>query len=340
MNQQRTNFTLYFYRKIKDGNKKVKTLILGPANAGKTSLMRTTCLGYSFVKVANLKATKGISRETFIFRGLLELNVWDAGGQERYLERYFSESRTAIFSEVDIAIFMVDAIRVEHRIKDVFDEFLSAIKEYSPNLKKIYILINKIDLDDSKEDEVFKLLTKDLDKEIHDKCAFTPVSVKTGSAQHRLIEILDTNLQNSILEMQKMSRIRSVLEKIKQTSFFDVILFNRPDGLIISSTLGKFESEPLKFMTLEIGSLESNIHSIYSKMMTLAKKKVNPIELSILIYESEMNYVLVKEVSDTAIMLLISPDKDNDKLMGIMDLLSSKESPIQNLKTELKHKSF
>ena len=88
----------------------MKVLLFGPQNAGKTSLMRTTCLGYNFMKVLNLKPTKGVSRENFIFRGILELSVWDLGGQERYLERYFSESqRELIFSEVTAAVFMVDS---------------------------------------------------------------------------------------------------------------------------------------------------------------------------------------------------------------------------------------
>lgn len=318
----------------------MKTLIFGPANVGKTSLMRTTCLGYSFVKVANLKPTKGVSRETFIFRGLLELNVWDAGGQERYLEKYFTESRVAIFSEIDIAIFMVDAVHIEQHIRDIFDEFIKAIQEFSPNLKRIYILINKTDIEEARPDDVYNLLTKGLDKKIMDMCAFTPVSVKMGSAQHRLIEILDTSLQNSILEMQKLSKMRSLLEKIKQDTKYDVILFNRPDGLIISSTLGKFESEPLKYVTMEIGSLESNIHSIYSKIMTLAKKNVSPIDLSFLVYESELNYVIVKEIADTAILMLISPEKVMDSILTIMTMLSKKEGVIQDLKTQLKLKNF
>jgi len=119
---------------------------------GKTSLMRTTCLGYSFVKVANLKPTKGISRENFIFRGLLDLSVWDAGGQERYLEKYFSDSQKPIvFSDVDVAIFMVDATpaSLDVKIRSLFDDFLEALTQYSPELKKIFILINKVDIENS-----------------------------------------------------------------------------------------------------------------------------------------------------------------------------------------------
>jgi hypothetical protein len=305
--------------------------------------MRTTCLGYSFVKVANLKPTKGISRENFIFRGLLDLSVWDAGGQERYLEKYFSDSQKPIvFSDVDVAIFMVDATpaSLDVKIRSLFDDFLEALTQYSPELKKIFILINKVDIENSKEDEVFKLLSEGLNPDLHNKCAFTPVSVKTGSAQHRLIEVLDTSLQNSILEMQHMSKIRSILESIKSKIFYELVLFNRPDGLIISSTLGKLETEPLKYMTLELGSLESNIHSVFSKIMTVSNKKVTPIDLSMLVYESDNYYVIVKEVSNSAIVLFISDDnKRKESFTQIMELFAEKDGLIAELKKQLKFKN-
>lgn len=321
----------------------MKTLLFGPQNVGKTSLMRTTCLGYSFIKVANLKPTKGISRENFVFRGLLDLSVWDAGGQERYLERYFSDSqKPVVFGEIDVAVFMVDATddSINEKTREIFDDFLDAILEFSPDLFKVYILINKVDLENSKEDEIFKLLTEGLNPEIHKKCAFTPVSVKTGSAQHRLIEILDSSLQNSILEMQKLSKIRSIIEKVKSKVHFDVIVFNRPDGLIVSSTLSqgnKFDVEPLKYMTLELGSLESNIHSVFSKIMTLADRKVSPIELSMLVYEADDKIVVVKELSDDAVILLISPDKKKETYTEVITLLTQDIDDLKELRTILKH---
>ena len=48
----------------------MKILLFGPQNAGKTSLMQTTCYGYDFMKVLNLKPTKGISK---IFRLIKEI---------------------------------------------------------------------------------------------------------------------------------------------------------------------------------------------------------------------------------------------------------------------------
>ncbi len=205
----------------------MKILLFGPGNAGKTSLMRTTCLGYNFMKVANLKPTKGISRENFIFRGIMELNIWDAGGQERYMERYFSESqRELIFSEVTTAIFMVDSSIVEPTTRETFDKFLKFVFEFSPHVDKIYVLLNKIDLQHSREDDVFKMLSEDLTDGIRYKLAFTPVSVKEGSAQHRLIEILDFEIQKNTVAMQRLGKIRYLLDQLKISTLSEYLLFN------------------------------------------------------------------------------------------------------------------
>lgn len=303
----------------------MKILLFGPQNAGKTSLMRTTCLGYNFMKVANLKPTKGISRENFIFRGIMELNVWDAGGQERYLERYFSDSqRELIFSEVTTAIFMVDSAVVDSRAREVFDKFVEYIFEFSPHLEKVYVLLNKIDLPESKEDDVFKLLSTDLADNIRYKIAFTPVSVKEGSAQHRLIEILDYEIQKSTLSMQRLGKIRYLLDQLKMSTLSEYLLFNQPDGLLISSTFGKFESlKPLEFMKFEMGTLDSNLYVIYQKIMELLNiQNLSPLALSTIVFESEVCYVLVKEVSENAVIMAVTKNKNMDVFSGVMNVLN------------------
>ncbi|MFX1384990.1 MAG: ADP-ribosylation factor-like protein, partial [Promethearchaeota archaeon] len=310
----------------------MKILLFGPAGAGKTSLMRTTCLGYNFMKVANIKPTKGISRENFIFRGIMELTVWDAGGQERYLERYFSESqRELIFSEVTTSVFMVDSAILEPKVREVFDKFLEYIFEYSPQIDKVYVLLNKIDLVNSREDEIFKLLSEDLPEELRYKLAFTPVSVKEGSAQHRLIEILDYEIQKSTLSMQKLGKIRNLLDQLKISTLSEYLLFNQPDGLLIASTFGKFESKPLEFMKFEMGTLDSNLYQIYQRTMELLDvQNISPLALSTIVYESDICYVLVKEVSDGAVLMAISKNKEPKVFSGIMNALNS--SDFDNLK--------
>ncbi|MEJ2277073.1 MAG: ADP-ribosylation factor-like protein [Candidatus Lokiarchaeota archaeon] len=305
----------------------MKVLIFGPANAGKTSLMRTTCLGYNFMKVLNLKPTKGISRENFIFRGLAELNVWDAGGQAKYMERYFSESqRELIFSEITTPIFMVDSTAKEDRVKEVFDKFLTYVFEFSPHIDRVYVLLNKIDLENSQEDEVYELLSKNFDEELKQKIYFTPVSVKEGSAQHRLIEILDYEIQRSTLSLQKLGKIRHLLDEMKIDTLSEYLLFNKPDGLLISSTFGKFESKPLEFMKFEIGTLDSNIYQIYTKIMDLLKvQDVSPLELSTIVYQSDTSYVMVRNITNTAVLMAVTKNKSQKVFIDVIEVLNGEK---------------
>ena len=292
------------------------------------------------MKVANIKPTKGISRENFIFRGIMELTVWDAGGQERYLERYFSESqRELIFSEVTTAVFMVDSTSVNGKAREVFDRFLEYIFEFSPHIAKVYILLNKIDLSDSREDDIFKQLSEELSEDLRYKLAFTPVSVKEGSAQHRLIEILDYEIQKSTLSMQRLGKIRNLLDQLKISTLSEYLLFNQPDGLLIASTFGKFESKPLEFMKFEMGTLDSNLYQIYQRTMEMLDiSNISPLALSTIVYESDICFVLVKEVSDSAVLMAISKNKQPEVFSSIISALNS--SDFLNLRQFLKGSEF
>ena len=318
----------------------MKIILFGPQNAGKTSLMRTTCLGYNFMKVLNLKPTKGVSRENFIFRGIMELNVWDLGGQERYLERYFSESqRELIFSEAATAVFMVDSAAVDLEVRDIFEKFLKYVLEFSPKIDTIYVLLNKIDLQESKEDDYYQILTKDLNNGLMERIAFTPVSVKEGSAQHRLIEILDYEIQKNTLSLQRLGKIRHLLDELKINTLSEYLLFNQPDGLLISSTFGKFESKPLQFMRFEIGTLDSNIYSIYQQIMELQSvSNLSPLSLSTIIYESENCWILVKEVSNGAVLMAVTRNKSPEVFSSVMNALTG--DIFKNLKLYLKSSEY
>lgn len=288
------------------------------------------------MKVLNLKPTKGVSRENFIFRGMLELSLWDLGGQERYIERYFSESqRELIFSEVTAAVFMVDSAVVEVGIRDIFDNFLKYLFEFSPNIDKAYVLLNKIDLQDSNEDEYYEILSKGLNGDFKDRVTFTPVSVKEGSAQHRLIEILDYEIQKSTLSMQRLGKIRHILDELKVNTLSEYLLFSQPDGLIISSTFGKFESKPLQFMKFEIGTLDSNIYSIYQQIMAFQNiSNLSPLTLSTVVYESERCWIFVKEVINGAVIMAVTRNKRPEVFSSVLNALTGEI--FENLKIYLK----
>jgi len=278
------------------------------------------------MKVLNLKPTKGVSRENFIFRGIMELSIWDLGGQQLYMDRYFSEKqRELVFSEVMTAVFMVDSAANEPRLKEIFDNFMKYIFEFSPGIEIVYVLLNKIDLQESKEDDIYELLTKDLTDDLQHKIAFTPVSVKEGSAQHRLIEILDYKIQQNTMALQRLGKIRHLLDQLKLTTLSEYFLFNQPDGLLVASTLGKPELVKFQFLRFEIGSLDSNIYQIYTEIMNLSNSAISPLELSIVMYETDNNYILVKEISNGSVLMIVTKNKSPEVFNTIISAVNSQE---------------
>ena len=278
------------------------------------------------MKVLNLKPTKGVSRENFIFRGIMELSIWDLGGQQLYMDRYFSEKqRELVFSEVMMAVFMVDSAANEPRLKEIFDNFMKYIFEFSPGVEIVYVLLNKIDLQESKEDTIYELLTKDLTDDLQSKVVFTPVSVKEGSAQHRLIEILDYKIQQNTMALQRLGKIRHLLDQLKLTTLSEYFLFNQPDGLLVASTLGKPELVKFQFLRFEIGSLDSNIYQIYTEIMNLSNSAISPLELSIVMYETDNNYILVKEISNGSVLMIVTKNKSPEVFNTIIGAVNSQE---------------
>ena len=286
------------------------------------------------MKVLNLKPTKGVSRENFIFRGIMELSIWDLGGQETYMERYFSESqRELVFSEVSTAVFMVDSSVEDAKTKDIFNNFIKYIFEFSPEINKVYVLLNKIDLQDSKEDKIYEELIEGISADLKSNIEFTPVSVKEGSAQHRLIEVLDFQIQQNTLALQRLGKVRHFLDELKLSTLSEYLLFNQPDGLLIASTLGKFESKPLQFLKFEMSTLDSNIYQIFTKVKELLNEQISPLELTTVIYESENNYILVKEVSNGSVLMAITKNKQENAFNAVLSKLTGKD--FESLKTML-----
>ena len=114
-----------------------------------------------------------------------------------------------------------------------------------------------------------------------------------------------------------------LLDELKMNTLSEYFLFNQPDGLLISSTFGKFKSKPLQFIKFEIGTLDSNIYSIYQQIMELQKAtNLSPLSLSTIVYESEECWILVKEVSNGAVLMAITRNKQPDVFSSVMNALT------------------
>jgi len=76
----------------------------------------------------------------------MTLNLWDCGGQETFMEKYFSSQRDKIFSNVEVLIYVFDVQAREYQNQIYYYQAcLEAILKFSPQAK-IFCLIHKMDL--------------------------------------------------------------------------------------------------------------------------------------------------------------------------------------------------
>jgi hypothetical protein len=136
---------------------------------------------------------------------------------------------------------------------------------------------------------------------------------------------LDFEIQKNTLALQKLGKLRHMLDQMKVNTLAEFLLFNQPDGLLIASTLGKFESKPLQFLKFEISTLDSNIYQIFTKINEMMNSIVTPLNLTTIIYESENNYILVKDVTNGAVLMAVTKNKDKESFNSLMNCLGGED---------------
>jgi len=72
--------------------------------------------------------------------------------------------------------------------------------------------------------------------------------------------------------------------------------------------------------------------------MELSDSPISPLELSTVIYESENNYILVKEVSNGSVLMVVTKEKTTGTFDTVMNILNSEH--FQNLKKFLSRDDF
>lgn len=80
------------------------------------------------------------------FLGNLALNIWDCGGQELFMENYFTSQRDQIFRNVEVLIYVFDVESRElQKDYQYYQSCLEALRQNSPEAK-IFCLVHKMDL--------------------------------------------------------------------------------------------------------------------------------------------------------------------------------------------------
>jgi len=147
------------------GNIKKKVLLMGKSGSGKTSMRSIIFANYIARDTRRLGPTMDVEHAHVRFLGNLVLNIWDCGGQEAFMENYFTSQKDQIFRNVEVLIYVFD-VESRELEKDYhyYQTCLEALLQNSPEAK-VFCLIHKMDLvHEDHRDQIFKEREEDLKK--------------------------------------------------------------------------------------------------------------------------------------------------------------------------------
>ncbi|RNF18803.1 ras-family member, GTP-binding protein [Trypanosoma conorhini] len=138
-----------------------KLLLMGPGGAGKTCMRSIIFDNYLPRDALRLGISISLDQSQVRMFNNLYLNLWDCGGQHRYVAEYLNRQKEYIFRSVSVMLFVFDINSMSRENEDTYggmstdwsrpemlEYFQSAmhyIRQYSPHAK-IFVLLHKMDL--------------------------------------------------------------------------------------------------------------------------------------------------------------------------------------------------
>ncbi|EPY28688.1 ras-like small GTPase [Angomonas deanei] len=140
-----------------------KLLLMGPGGAGKTCMRSIIFDNYLPRDALRLGITISLDQsQVHILRNLF-LNLWDCGGQHRYVTEYLNRQKEYVFRHVGVMLFVFDinsmsradsaaaageSTCTDWKLPEMLQYFTSAmqhLRQYSPQAK-VFVLLHKTDL--------------------------------------------------------------------------------------------------------------------------------------------------------------------------------------------------
>ncbi|XP_067160492.1 ras-related GTP-binding protein A isoform X2 [Struthio camelus] len=187
---------------------KKKVLLMGKSGSGKTSMRSIIFANYIARDTRRLGATIDVEHSHVRFLGNLVLNLWDCGGQDTFMENYFTSQRDNIFRNVEVLIYVFD-VESRELEKDMhyYQSCLEAILQNSPDAK-IFCLVHKMDLvQEDQRDLIFKEREEDLRRLSRPlECACFRTSI-WDETLYKVISHYQCKEQRDIHRFEKISNI-------------------------------------------------------------------------------------------------------------------------------------
>jgi len=204
---------------------------MGKRFSGKTSMRSIIFANYLARDTMRLGPTLGIENTHVRFLGNLVLTLWDCGGQDLYLEKYFESQHDQIFRGVEVLIYVFD-VESKERKKDLatFGKCVEAIKQNSKNAH-IFCLIHKMDLI-QKLDERQKEY-EDRTKELREVAQGMPImTFGTSIWDETLYKAWSSIVYALVPNIEKLEQQLNKFCKLCQAD--EIVLFEKATFLVIS----------------------------------------------------------------------------------------------------------
>ncbi|KRX99986.1 Ras-related GTP-binding protein A [Trichinella pseudospiralis] len=209
---------------------KKKVLLMGKSGSGKTSMRSIIFANFIARDTRCLGPTMDVEHAHVRLLGNLVLNIWDCGGQEAFMENYFTSQRDQIFRNVEVLIYVFDVkSREVEKDYQYYQTCLEAILQHSPKAE-IFCLIHKMDLVHVKHREAVLLeREKDLARLTEPmKCVCFSTSIWDETLYKAWSAIVYQLIPNVHAIESSLEYFCSVIEAD------EVLLFERATFLIIS----------------------------------------------------------------------------------------------------------
>ncbi|KAJ2771302.1 hypothetical protein IWQ57_002279, partial [Coemansia nantahalensis] len=208
---------------------------MGRSGAGKTSMRSLIFANFTASDTRRLGATIDVEHSTVQFMGNLSLNIWDCGGQHKYLDNYLNEQKENIFGNVEVLIFVFD-LETNDRDSEytLYDDCLQSLAQLSRDAK-VYCLVHKIDKITDPEQK--RNVVDSYESAILQRSGvFQPHVYGTSIWDHTLYKAWS---QIVFTLVPNMATIQGNLERFCElTDAAEVVLFERATFLVVCRAMG------------------------------------------------------------------------------------------------------
>lgn len=216
---------------------------MGKSGSGKTSMRSIIFANYIARDTRRLGATIDVEHSHVRFLGNLVLNLWDCGGQEAFMETYFTSQRDNVFRNVEVLIYVFDVESREIE-KDMhyYQSCLEAILQNSPDAK-VFCLIHKMDLipEDQRQMIYDKRESELMKRSLPLNCTCFKTSIWDETLYKAWSQIVHLLIPNVNLLESNLSSFASVLDAD------EVLLFERATFLVIAHSVRREHSDVHRF---------------------------------------------------------------------------------------------